>query len=284
MHFQNRHSKYVLAKYGKTAIFVTVYITLRHTVCVRARGSENLCVRDEDKESLAHLILSWHGGWFCIGHLKRPCTKTDRQTERERSTDREGERVGKSTAPWRTGQRVSCSDAPLTHLSRAKQRGSGQSPAMDSLGGLLLQIWVLLYGSFGVLALLPGITEPEFIRRCVQAHNTQRSRVTPPAASARSMVRQVFRAQVFDASVMFCLDSSMIPQKHVCVYNYLRSFLSMLFTQSCLLMFIIICLCLCVKSNVPVFYILNAHNCTDSSCYPNSMSFCFCLRVFGLRI
>ncbi|XP_056091945.1 glioma pathogenesis-related protein 1b isoform X1 [Rhinichthys klamathensis goyatoka] len=69
---------------------------------------------------------------------------------------------------------------------------------MDSLGSLLLQIWVLLYGSFGVLALLPGITEPEFIRRCVQAHNTQRSRVTPPAVSARSMVRQVFRVQSWD--------------------------------------------------------------------------------------
>uniref|UniRef100_A0A671LC48 GLI pathogenesis-related 1b n=1 Tax=Sinocyclocheilus anshuiensis TaxID=1608454 RepID=A0A671LC48_9TELE len=58
---------------------------------------------------------------------------------------------------------------------------------MDSLGGLLLRISVLLYGSGGVLALLPGITEPEFIRRCVLAHNTQRSRTAPPAASARSM-------------------------------------------------------------------------------------------------
>ncbi|XP_067275731.1 glioma pathogenesis-related protein 1b [Pseudorasbora parva] len=58
---------------------------------------------------------------------------------------------------------------------------------MDSLGGLLLRISVLLYGSVGVLALLPGITEPEFIRRCVQAHNTQRSRITPAAVSARSM-------------------------------------------------------------------------------------------------
>lgn len=77
---------------------------------------------------------------------------------------------------------------------------------MDSLGGLLLRISVLLYGSFGVLALLPGITEPEFIRRCVQAHNTHRSRVTPAAVSARSMVRQVFGTQVFDASVMFRLD------------------------------------------------------------------------------
>uniref|UniRef100_A0A673GB29 GLI pathogenesis-related 1b n=1 Tax=Sinocyclocheilus rhinocerous TaxID=307959 RepID=A0A673GB29_9TELE len=58
---------------------------------------------------------------------------------------------------------------------------------MDSLGGLLLRISVLLYGSCGVLSLLPEITEPEFIRRCVLAHNAQRSRTAPPAASARSM-------------------------------------------------------------------------------------------------
>ncbi|XP_067245283.1 glioma pathogenesis-related protein 1b isoform X1 [Chanodichthys erythropterus] len=69
---------------------------------------------------------------------------------------------------------------------------------MDSLGSLLLRISVLLYGSFGVLALLPGITEPEFIRRCVQAHNTHRSRVIPPAVSARSMVRQVIGTQSWD--------------------------------------------------------------------------------------
>ncbi|XP_056334590.1 glioma pathogenesis-related protein 1b [Danio aesculapii] len=58
---------------------------------------------------------------------------------------------------------------------------------MDSLGGLLLRISVVLFGSCSVLALLPGITEPEFIRRCVKAHNTHRARVSPPAASARSM-------------------------------------------------------------------------------------------------
>lgn len=60
MHFQNRHSKYVLAKYGKTAIFVTVYFTFRHKMCVRARGSENLCVRDEDKEPRAsNSFVTW---------------------------------------------------------------------------------------------------------------------------------------------------------------------------------------------------------------------------------
>ncbi|XP_056621770.1 glioma pathogenesis-related protein 1b [Triplophysa dalaica] len=58
---------------------------------------------------------------------------------------------------------------------------------MDSLGCLVLRISVLLYGTCGVLAFIPGITEPEFIRRCVLAHNAHRSRVSPPAASLHSM-------------------------------------------------------------------------------------------------
>ncbi|XP_052007824.1 GLIPR1-like protein 1 [Xyrauchen texanus] len=60
---------------------------------------------------------------------------------------------------------------------------------MDFLSCLVLWISVLLYDTCGVLSLIRnnGITEPEFIRRCVQAHNAHRPRVTPPAASARSM-------------------------------------------------------------------------------------------------
>lgn len=72
---------------------------------------------------------------------------------------------------------------------------------MDSLGFLVLRISVLLYGTCGALALLPGITEPEFIRRCVLAHNAHRSRVSPPAASLHSMVRQVLSGVCYSAAL-----------------------------------------------------------------------------------
>ncbi|XP_051952825.1 GLIPR1-like protein 1 [Xyrauchen texanus] len=62
---------------------------------------------------------------------------------------------------------------------------------MNSFGCLVLRLSVLLCGTCGVLSLIRnnGITEPEFIRRCVKAHNNaHRSRAsTTPAASARSM-------------------------------------------------------------------------------------------------
>ncbi|XP_036441041.1 glioma pathogenesis-related protein 1b isoform X1 [Colossoma macropomum] len=59
---------------------------------------------------------------------------------------------------------------------------------MDLLGSLALWISVLFAGPAGVLALvLPDITEPDFIRRCVQAHNAHRSRASPPAANMRLM-------------------------------------------------------------------------------------------------
>ncbi|XP_065138804.1 glioma pathogenesis-related protein 1b [Paramisgurnus dabryanus] len=58
---------------------------------------------------------------------------------------------------------------------------------MDSLSCFVLRISVLLYGTCGVLALIPGISEPEFIRRCVLAHNAHRSRASPTTASLRSV-------------------------------------------------------------------------------------------------
>ncbi|KAI5624307.1 GLIPR1-like protein 1 precursor, partial [Silurus asotus] len=59
---------------------------------------------------------------------------------------------------------------------------------MDLLGSLLMWISVLMSGLFGARAfLLPDIREPEFIRRCVQAHNVHRARAQPPAANMRSM-------------------------------------------------------------------------------------------------
>ncbi|XP_053356852.1 glioma pathogenesis-related protein 1b isoform X2 [Clarias gariepinus] len=60
---------------------------------------------------------------------------------------------------------------------------------MDPLSRvLLLCLSVLLPALPGARAfLLPDISEPDFIRRCVMAHNTQRSRVQPPAANMRSM-------------------------------------------------------------------------------------------------
>ncbi|XP_055030647.1 glioma pathogenesis-related protein 1b [Misgurnus anguillicaudatus] len=58
---------------------------------------------------------------------------------------------------------------------------------MDSLSCLVLRISVLLYGTCGVLAPIPGISEPEFIRRCVLAHNAHRSRASPTTASLRSV-------------------------------------------------------------------------------------------------
>lgn len=177
------------------------------SVCVRARARAWICAWEIKTKSPAHQIFSWHGGWFCFGPLKSPCIKIDRQIDRER--DRQTEREREWANPRHHDAQVSASPAVMLHWLIYPERSSAaqdKSPAMDSLGGLLLRISVLLYGSFGVLALLPGITEPEFIRRCVQAHNTHRSRVTPPAAGARSMVRQVIGTQVFDALVMFRLD------------------------------------------------------------------------------
>ncbi|XP_076848997.1 glioma pathogenesis-related protein 1b isoform X1 [Brachyhypopomus gauderio] len=59
---------------------------------------------------------------------------------------------------------------------------------MDLPGCLALWIWALLAGSSGVLShVLPDITDPAFIRRCVQAHNVHRSRANPPAANMRMM-------------------------------------------------------------------------------------------------
>ncbi|MCI4379551.1 hypothetical protein PGIGA_G00229730 [Pangasianodon gigas] len=59
---------------------------------------------------------------------------------------------------------------------------------MDLLTCMLLWISVLLSGPSGARAfMLPDIGEPEFIRRCVQAHNVHRSRAQPPAANMRSM-------------------------------------------------------------------------------------------------
>ncbi|XP_053533757.1 glioma pathogenesis-related protein 1b isoform X2 [Ictalurus punctatus] len=59
---------------------------------------------------------------------------------------------------------------------------------MDLLTCALLWISVLLPGPSGARAfMLPDIGEPDFIRRCVQAHNVYRSGAQPPAANMRSM-------------------------------------------------------------------------------------------------
>ncbi|XP_026769747.2 glioma pathogenesis-related protein 1b isoform X3 [Pangasianodon hypophthalmus] len=75
----------------------------------------------------------------------------------------------------------------LTHSS-VRENLSLFSLIMDLLTCTLLWISALLSGPSGARAfMLPDISEPEFIRRCVQAHNVHRSRAQPPAANMRSM-------------------------------------------------------------------------------------------------
>ncbi|XP_062861144.1 glioma pathogenesis-related protein 1b [Trichomycterus rosablanca] len=59
---------------------------------------------------------------------------------------------------------------------------------MDLLLSLVMWISLLLSSFTCVFTfMLPDISEPDFIRRCVQAHNAQRSRAQLPAANMRSM-------------------------------------------------------------------------------------------------
>ncbi len=125
MYFLNRHSKYERAKYGKMAIFVS-RLNLHLDKRVRARWTRAWGMKTK---SPAHLIFSWHGGRLRFSPLKSPCTKKDRQTQKE--SDRQRGRDREWANPRHHDAQVSASPAVMLHWLIYTERSS--SAAQDSL-------------------------------------------------------------------------------------------------------------------------------------------------------
>ncbi|KAL1257103.1 hypothetical protein QQF64_012648 [Cirrhinus molitorella] len=79
----------------------------------RVRARVNLCVRDEDKESRASdFFVTWWAVQF--QSFKKPLNE-ERQTDRNRATDREGERKREWANPRHHDAQVSASPAVMLH-------------------------------------------------------------------------------------------------------------------------------------------------------------------------